>query len=52
VCPWKNAAWLAAHLGTKDVTVRLFEKSAHVLAWDSERDDVAAEVVRFLARVA
>jgi len=31
--------------------VRLFEKSAHVLAWDGERDEVAGEVVRFLARM-
>ena len=52
VCPWKNAAWLAEHVGARDVSVRLFEKSAHVLAWDGERDDVAGEVLTFLARVA
>jgi carboxylesterase len=50
VCPWKNATWLAAHVGTRDVTVRLFERSAHVLAWDLERDEVAAEILAFLAR--
>jgi carboxylesterase len=50
VCPWKNAVWLAEHVGARDVSVRLFEKSAHVLAWDGERDAVAAEVLRFLAR--
>jgi carboxylesterase len=52
VCPWKNAVWLAAHVGARDVSVRVFEKSAHVLAWDGEREAVAAEVVRFLARMA
>jgi len=52
VCPWKNAVWLADHLvGARDVSVRLFDKSAHVLALDGEREDVAAEVLRFLARV-
>ena len=51
VCPWKNAVWLAEHLGARDVSVRLFEKSAHVLACDGERDAVAGEVVRFLSRV-
>ena len=52
VCPWRNAVWLADHLGTRDVSVRIFEKSAHVLAWDGERDEVAREVLRFLGRVA
>jgi carboxylesterase len=49
VCPWQNAPWLADHIGTRDVRVRLFEESAHVLAWDGERDAVAGEVLRFLA---
>jgi len=52
VCPWKNAVWLAGHLGARDVSVRVFEKSAHVLAWDGEREEVAREVVKFLARMA
>ena len=52
VCPWKNAVWLAGHLvGARDVSVRLFEKSAHVLALDGEREDVAAEVLKFIGRV-
>ncbi|MGD0527879.1 MAG: alpha/beta fold hydrolase [Polyangiaceae bacterium] len=51
VCPWKNAVWLAEHIGARDVSVRLFEKSAHVLALDGERDEVAAEVLRFLERL-
>jgi carboxylesterase len=50
VCPVTNAAWLAGHLGTRDVTVRLFDRSAHVLAWDGERDAVARDVVTFLRR--
>jgi carboxylesterase len=52
VCPWKNAVWVAEHLGARDVSIRIFEKSAHVLAWDGERDEVAGEVVKFLARLA
>ena len=50
VCHWKNAPWLASHVGARDVTVRIFEQSAHVLACDREREDVAAEVVRFMKR--
>jgi carboxylesterase len=52
VCSWKNAGWLADHIGTRDVSVRIFERSAHVLAWDGERDEVAAEVLAFLGRIA
>jgi carboxylesterase len=48
VCPWKNAPWLAEHLGTRDVTVAVYERSAHVIAWDGEREDVARDVCRFL----
>jgi carboxylesterase len=51
VCPWKNAAWLAEHIGARDVSVRIFENSAHVLALDGERAEVAGEVTRFLARL-
>jgi carboxylesterase len=51
VCPWKNAVWLAEHVGARDVSVRIFEKSAHVLAWDGEREEVAQEVARFLKRL-
>jgi carboxylesterase len=50
VCPWRNAAWLADHIGSKDVSVRIFERSAHVLANDFERDEVAREVCSFLER--
>jgi carboxylesterase len=51
VCSWRNATWLAERLASRDVTVRLFEKSAHVLACDSERDEVGREVEAFLGRV-
>jgi carboxylesterase len=51
VCPWKNAMWLAEHLGTRDVSVRIFEKSAHVLALDGERAEVAREVLEFVGRL-
>lgn len=51
VCPWRNATWLAARIGTRDVSVALYERSAHVLAWDGEREDVAREARGFLARI-
>jgi carboxylesterase len=51
VCHWKNAPWLAGHVGSRDVSVRIFEQSAHVLACDREREEVAAEVVRFMKRL-
>ncbi len=50
VCGWSNALWLADHIGTRDVSVRIFERSAHVLACDAERDEVAREVLMFLSR--
>jgi carboxylesterase len=52
VCSWSNATWLASHIGTADVSVRLFEQSAHVLACDGERVEVAREVLRFVKRLA
>jgi carboxylesterase len=51
VCPWTNAVWLAEHIGTRDVSVRIFEKSGHVVACDGERAEVAREVVTFFARL-
>jgi carboxylesterase len=51
VCHWRNAVRLARGVASRDVTVRLFERSAHVLACDGEREDVAAEVVCFLRRL-
>jgi carboxylesterase len=52
VCTWKNATWLAAHVGSRDVGVRIFENSAHVVACDSERREVARETLRWLDRLA
>jgi carboxylesterase len=55
VCPWRNAPWLAERLreGTcPDVSLRLFERSAHVLACDGERAEVAREVLAFVKRLA
>lgn len=51
VCSWRNALWLAEHVGTRDVSVRIFERSAHVIACDGERDAVGREVVAFVKRV-
>jgi carboxylesterase len=47
--PVENAEFLRRGLGSRDVRVRLFERSAHILTVDVERDEVAAEVVRFVA---
>lgn len=52
VCSWRNAPWLAERIGAEDVSVRVFERSAHVLACDGERDAVAGEVTAFLERLA
>jgi carboxylesterase len=52
VCSWKNATWLAEHLGSHDVDVRIFERSAHVVACDAERGEVARETLRWLGRLA
>jgi carboxylesterase len=51
VCSWRNATWLAERIGSRDVTVRIFERSAHVLCCDGERDEVGREVAAFLARL-
>jgi carboxylesterase len=51
VCGVENARWLERAIGAEDVTVRVFAKSAHLVAADVEKDDVAAETLAFLARV-
>jgi carboxylesterase len=51
VCSWRNAAWLGDHVGAADVTVRVFERSGHVIACDGEREDVAREVIAFAERL-
>jgi carboxylesterase len=50
VCPWANATWLSDRIGSRDVSLRIFERSAHVLACDAERDEVAREVLAFVGR--
>jgi carboxylesterase len=52
VCPASNAKLVASKLGAIDVTTRVFPKSGHLVAADLERLDVAAEVIRFIARIA
>jgi carboxylesterase len=52
VCTWRNATWFAEHVGSRDVGVRIFENSAHVVACDAERGEVARETLRWLARLA
>jgi carboxylesterase len=52
VCPWQNAMWLSNRVGAQDVTVRIFDKSAHLVACDGEREEVASEVVSFVRRIA
>lgn len=50
VCPWKNALWVTEHLGTRDVRVRILERSAHVVCCDGERAEVSRETLAFLDR--
>lgn len=52
VCPASNAKLVASKLGSIDVTTRIFPKSGHLVAADMEREDVAAEVLRFIERIA
>ncbi len=48
-CPLENVQILKRELGSPRIETRIFDKSAHILPVDVERDEVAAEVVRFLA---
>jgi carboxylesterase len=52
VCPWRSARWLARRIGASDVSLRIFERSAHVLGCDGERRAVADAILRFVQRVA
>lgn len=51
VCPVANATYVAERLGSKDVTKRIYPKSAHLVGADVERADVADEVLRFVQRL-
>lgn len=46
VCPVENATWLAAKI--PHPTVRIYPRSAHVVAADFDRDAVASDVISFL----
>ncbi len=47
--PLEGSDWFRGAVGSKQVEMRIFERSAHVLPIDRERDEVAAEVARFLS---
>jgi carboxylesterase len=51
VCRPRASAWLAEHVGSRDVTARVYTKSSHIVAADVEREDVARDVLSFLGRV-
>jgi carboxylesterase len=51
VCSPRASRELEDALGTRDVRVRIYPRSGHLLALDFDREDVAADVVRFLERV-
>jgi carboxylesterase len=50
VCNVRGARDLAALLGTKDVRIRTFPRSGHMLALDYDREEVARDVLSFLDR--
>jgi esterase/lipase len=52
VCPKANVALVAAALGTRDVRTRIYAKSAHLIAADHDRVDVADSVASFVEAVA
>ncbi len=51
VCDVSSAREVASGLGTDDVRVRTYARSAHMLALDYDREAVAADVISFLERV-
>jgi carboxylesterase len=48
VCPPKNAAWLASHIGSRDVTLRMYANSAHMVAIDFDHAALARDVLTFI----
>ncbi len=52
VCPVKNAKRVVQALGTSDCHCVVLKQSGHILTRDHERDAVAQEFRRFLARLA
>ena len=51
VCSPKSSHDLVSLLGTRDVRVRTYARSAHMLALDHDREEVARDVVSFLERM-
>ncbi len=51
VCSVRGARALVALLGTRDVRVKTYSRSAHMIALDYDREAVAADVLAFLERV-
>jgi len=52
VCSVEGAREVAERLGSRDVRLRVLERSAHVVAMDCDRDEVAEEVLAFVGRFA
>lgn len=50
VCSLRGARELASLLGTQDVRIRTYPRSAHMLALDYDREEVAHDVLAFLDR--
>jgi carboxylesterase len=50
VCSVRGARELASLLGTQDVRIRTYPRSAHMLALDYDREEVARDVIAFLDR--
>jgi carboxylesterase len=50
VCSVRGARELASLLGTPDVRIRTYPRSAHMLALDYDREEVARDVLAFLER--
>jgi carboxylesterase len=52
VCPSSNVALAASTLGSRDVRTRIYAKSAHLIAADHDRHDVADAVASFVGSLA
>lgn len=52
VCPSSNVALAARSLGSRDVRTRIYAKSAHLVAADHDRREVADAVTSFVSSVA
>ncbi len=48
VCPARNAERLRMRVGSRRVTLRIYERSGHLIAADVERDELAADALDFL----